>query len=40
VASAKPGTQVQLIVRGKPLAASVTTLPFIPTSYKKQEKRQ
>jgi aminomethyltransferase len=39
-ASAKPGTQVQLIVRGKPLAASVTTLPFIPTSYKKQEKRQ
>lgn len=39
-ASAKAGTQVQLIVRGKPLAAAVTPLPFIPTSYKKQEKRQ
>lgn len=39
-AHAAPGTQVQLIVRGKPLAAAVTTLPFIPTSYKKQEKRQ
>ena len=38
-AKAKPGTQVQLIVRGKPLAASVSPLPFIPTSYKKQEKR-
>ena len=32
-AHAKPGTQVQLIVRGKPLPATVVTLPFAPHRY-------
>ncbi len=32
-AQAKPGTPVQAIVRGKPLAARVATLPFTPHRY-------
>ena len=32
-AHAKPGTPVQLIVRGKPLPAAVATLPFVPHRY-------
>lgn len=36
---ASPGTPLHLMVRGKPLPAHVTSLPFVPTSYKKQEKR-
>ena len=31
--SAAPGTPVALIVRGKPLAASVVALPFVPHRY-------
>ena len=30
---AAPGTPVALIVRGKPLAASVVALPFVPHRY-------
>ena len=30
---AAPGTPVQLIVRGKPLPASVVALPFVPHRY-------
>ncbi|MGQ3670989.1 glycine cleavage system aminomethyltransferase GcvT [Xanthobacter sp. TB0136] len=30
-----PGTALELIVRGKPLAATVTPLPFVPTRYKR-----
>ena len=32
-AHAKPGTPVQLIVRGKPLPAAVSSLPFAPHRY-------
>ena len=32
---AKPGTAVQLVVRGKPLAANVVPLPFIPHRYRR-----
>jgi aminomethyltransferase len=32
-AHARPGTPVQLIVRGKPLPAAVSTLPFAPHRY-------
>ncbi len=32
-ASAKPGTAVSLVVRGKPLPASVVTMPFIAHRY-------
>ncbi|MGQ3676108.1 glycine cleavage system aminomethyltransferase GcvT [Xanthobacter sp. TB0139] len=32
-ALAAPGTRLELLVRGKPLAATVTTLPFVPTRY-------
>ena len=28
-----PGTSVSLMVRGKPLAASVVSLPFVPHQY-------
>lgn len=34
-AFASPGTTVQLIVRGKPLAARIAAVPFIQTRYKK-----
>jgi aminomethyltransferase len=30
---AEPGTDVQLVVRGKPLAASIVALPFVPHKY-------
>ena len=30
---AEPGTNVQLIVRGKELAASIVALPFVPHRY-------
>ena len=30
---AEPGTQVSLMVRGKPLGASVVPLPFVPHRY-------
>jgi aminomethyltransferase len=29
------GTEVQLIVRGKPMPAIVTALPFVPQRYAK-----
>lgn len=32
-ALAAPGTALDILVRGKPLAATVTTLPFVPTRY-------
>ncbi|MEQ1612767.1 MAG: glycine cleavage system aminomethyltransferase GcvT [Hyphomicrobiaceae bacterium] len=32
---AKPGTQVQLMVRGKPMPASVVAMPFAPHRYKR-----
>ena len=32
---AEPGTGLQLLVRDKPVAARVTTLPFVPTHYAK-----
>jgi aminomethyltransferase len=32
-AHAKPGTPIQLIVRGKPLPATVVSLPFAPHRY-------
>ncbi|MEN3375763.1 MAG: aminomethyltransferase [Hyphomicrobiales bacterium] len=32
-AFAEPGTAVQLIVRDKPMAASIVTLPFVPHRY-------
>jgi aminomethyltransferase len=34
-AFAKPGTPLTLIVRDKPLAASVAALPFVANSYKR-----
>ncbi|MDB5596603.1 MAG: glycine cleavage system protein [Hyphomicrobiales bacterium] len=33
IAAAVHGTQVQLLVRGKPLAATVVPMPFVPTRY-------
>ncbi len=33
LAYAEPGTRIQAIVRGKPVAMEVTTLPFVPTRY-------
>lgn len=35
IAYAKAGTDVSLIVRGKPLPAKIVTLPFVPHHYKK-----
>ncbi len=35
-AFAKPGTSVLLVVRGKPLPASITSLPFVPHRYFKR----
>ncbi|MET3444116.1 aminomethyltransferase [Variovorax paradoxus] len=32
-AFSEPGTRVQAIVRGKPVAMEVSTLPFVPTRY-------
>ena len=32
---ASPGQPVQLIVRGKPLAALVVKLPFVPHTFKR-----
>ena len=32
-ANAKPGTKVQLVVRGKPLPAEIVTMPFAPHRY-------
>ncbi len=37
-ASAAPGTQVDLIVRGQARAAEVVTLPFVPHNYVRQKK--
>lgn len=37
-ALAAPGTALQLLVRGKPLAATVTTLPFVPARYARAAK--
>ena len=34
-AHAAPGTQLHLIVRGKPLPAVVTPMPFVPSHYKR-----
>jgi aminomethyltransferase len=34
-AFAAPGTPLELMVRGKPLAAAVAKLPFIPHRYKR-----
>jgi aminomethyltransferase len=34
-AFAAPGTQVQLIVRDKPLLASIVKLPFVPNTFKR-----
>lgn len=34
-AFAAPGTELSLIVRGKPLPARVVTLPFVPARYKR-----
>jgi aminomethyltransferase len=33
--SGQIGTQVNLIVRGKPMPATITTLPFVPQRYVK-----
>lgn len=38
-AFAAPGIQVNLLVRGQPLPATVTPLPFVPHSYKRQDKK-
>ena len=32
---AAPGTELQLIVRGKPLPAKVAAMPFAPHRYKR-----
>jgi aminomethyltransferase len=32
---AEPGTRVELLVRSKPLPASIVPLPFVPHSYKR-----
>lgn len=34
-AFAKPGTALDLVVRGKPLPAQVVTMPFVPNGYKR-----
>ncbi len=34
-AHAAPGTAVNLVVRGKPMPASVVALPFVPHNYKR-----
>ena len=34
---AAPDTAVQIIVRGKPLAARVAALPFVPHRYVKRQ---
>jgi aminomethyltransferase len=34
-AHSAPGTQVHLIVRGKPLPAVVAAMPFVPNRYKR-----
>ena len=34
-AHSAPGTQLNLIVRGKPLPAVVATMPFVPNGYKR-----
>ena len=34
-AFAAPGTELDLIVRGKPLAAHVAPLPFVPSRFKR-----
>jgi aminomethyltransferase len=35
-AAAAPGTELDLIVRGKPLPARVAALPFVPTRFKRK----
>jgi aminomethyltransferase len=35
---AKPGTKVQLVVRGKPLPAEIVTLPFVPARFHRASK--
>ena len=32
-AQAQPGTRVNAIVRGKPVAMEVCAMPFVPTRY-------
>jgi aminomethyltransferase len=32
-ASAVPGTRLQALVRGKPVAMEVTAMPFVPSRY-------
>jgi aminomethyltransferase len=32
-AYAAPGTQVSLMARGKPLAAKIVSMPFVPHHY-------
>ncbi len=34
----QPGTRLELMVRGKPLAAQVTAMPFVPNRYKRPNK--
>ena len=34
-ALAEPGTKLSLIVRGKPLMATVAAVPFVPHRYKR-----
>ena len=34
-AFAAPGTEIALLVRGKPLAARVAALPFLPARFKR-----
>ena len=34
-----PGTKVELMVRGKPLAAEVVAMPFVPNQYKRPAKK-
>jgi aminomethyltransferase len=34
-AHAKAGTELNLVVRGKPQKAVVTKMPFVPTTYYK-----
>ena len=37
-ANAATGTRLQAILRGKPVAAEVVKLPFVPHNYHRQEK--
>ncbi|WP_454915499.1 glycine cleavage system aminomethyltransferase GcvT [Xanthobacter sediminis] len=39
-ALAAPGTKLDLLVRGKPLAAAVTPLPFVPTRYARKPSKE